>query len=507
MNTRSSIESLQCCSCCCLRRKARRARSDRLHPVAVRDASAWLRLVAFWLVLQWIPVWAAPAPGPLRIHPINSRYFTDGTKSADGSPKAVYLTGAHTWNNLLDMGPADPPPAFDFTAYLDFLESRQHNFIRLWRWELVTWNTAANREKESKIHFAAPHPWPRTGPGNALDGKPKFDLEKLDEAYFARLHLRVAAAGQRGIYVSIMLFEGWGLQFVADGWKAHPFNAANNINGIGKDVGADGKGLEIYRLTSPAVTRIQESYVRKLIDSVNDLDNVLFEISNENHPSSAKWQEHFIHFVDDYEKTKPKQHPVGMTFQYQGGSNSTLFDSPADWISPNPDAGNGFNYRDNPPPADGRKVILTDTDHLWGIGGNREWVWKSFLRGLNPLFMDPYKREILNQGSDNQWEPVRRALGDTRRFADKVNLATMTPHVETASTGYCLANPGSEYLIYQPKAGESFTVKLKAGTHRYEWFNPAKGVAAGSGRVESSGGIQQFIAPFNGDAVLYLKAQ
>jgi len=46
-----------------------------------------------------------------------------------------------------------------------------------------------------------------------------------------------------------------------------------------------------------------------------------------------------------------------------------LFSSSADWISPNPDA-EKLNYRTNPPAADARKVILTDTDHLWGIGGN-----------------------------------------------------------------------------------------------------------------------------------------
>ena len=44
------------------------------------------------------------AAGPLRVHPDNPRYFTDG------SGRAVYLTGAHTWNNLVDTGPSDPPP-------------------------------------------------------------------------------------------------------------------------------------------------------------------------------------------------------------------------------------------------------------------------------------------------------------------------------------------------------------------------------------------------------------
>jgi hypothetical protein len=36
--------------------------------------------------------------GTLRIHPTNPRYFTDGTTNGDGALKAVYLTGAHTWN-------------------------------------------------------------------------------------------------------------------------------------------------------------------------------------------------------------------------------------------------------------------------------------------------------------------------------------------------------------------------------------------------------------------------
>lgn len=439
-----------------------------------------------------------PATALLRVSTVNPRYFTDGTG------KAIYLTGSHTWNNLQDMGPTDPPPAFDFKGYLDFLERHHHNFIRLWRWELVSWNTAAAQEKESRIHFAAPHPWARTGSDKALDGKPKFDLKTLDPAFFKRLRTRVEEADQRGIYVSIMLFEGWGLQFVPEGWKCHPFNPANNANAIGAGV-KDGKGLAIFTLAHPEITRVQEAYVRKVIDTVNDLDNVLYEISNENHPPSTQWQYHFIRFIRDYEKTKRKQHPVGMTFQYEGGANATLLASPADWVSPNSEAEHGCDYRSNPPPADGRKVIFSDTDHLWGIGGDVAWVWKSFLRGLNPLFMDPYQRDILNRGSDAQWEPVRAALGHTRRFAERMNLAAMMPHPELASTAYCLAQPDVEYLVFQPKPGEAFSVKLKAGAYRYEWFDPAKGATAGEGRLDAAGGNQDFKAPFDQNAVLYLR--
>ena len=62
----------------------------------------------------------------------------------DGSLKAVYLTGAHTWNNLVDMGRSDPPEAFDFETYLEFLKKHHHNFIRLWAWDSTTWVTRAN---------------------------------------------------------------------------------------------------------------------------------------------------------------------------------------------------------------------------------------------------------------------------------------------------------------------------------------------------------------------------
>jgi hypothetical protein len=143
-----------------------------------------------------------PAAGPLRVHPHNPRYFTDGTTTTDGSPRAVYLTGSHTWNNLVDMGRGDPPERFDFDAYLDFLERRGHNFIRLWTWDSTSWDARANGALgKDFVHGVAPLPWARTGPGEARDGKPRFDLARFDPAYFERLRARVKAAGRRGIYV------------------------------------------------------------------------------------------------------------------------------------------------------------------------------------------------------------------------------------------------------------------------------------------------------------------
>jgi hypothetical protein len=129
------------------------------------------KAVVVALLLALLSCGAAPAKGPLRVNPDNPRYFTDGTKDASGKLKAVYLTGAHTWDNLVDMGKSDPPAPFDFGEYLDALERDGHNFIRLWAWDSTAWDTRANGELGMDFfHHVAPQPWPRTGPGAALDG-------------------------------------------------------------------------------------------------------------------------------------------------------------------------------------------------------------------------------------------------------------------------------------------------------------------------------------------------
>lgn len=251
--------------------------------------------------------------------------------------------------------------------------------------------------------------------------------------------------------------------------------------------------MEFYTLRDPKVIALQEAYVRKVIDTVNDLNNVLYEICNEAGPYSTKWQYHMIRFIKRYESGKPKQHPVGMTFQYRGGSNKTLLEGPADWISPNPEGG----YRDDPPTADGRKVVISDTDHLWGIGGTRQWVWKSFLRGLHPIYMDPF--------DDRSSDEIRRNLGYTLRYAERMNLAAVVPRPDLSSTGYCLADEGKEYLVYLSEGGE-VRVDLRGshGTFHVEWFDLHMDKAVDGGAVEGSAKCS-LQAPFNGDAVLYLK--
>jgi hypothetical protein len=102
-------------------------------------------------------------------------------------------------------------------------------------------------------------------------------------------------------------------------------------------------------------------------------------------------------------------------------------------------------------------------------------------------------------------EDVRNAMGRTARLAEEVDLAAMLPRDELSSTRYCLAHPGAEYLVYQPASG-GFTVKLEAGAYDVEWFDPRTDRPPGSAALTADPGDRPFLPPFEGPALLHLKA-
>jgi hypothetical protein len=451
------------------------------------------------------------SPGLLKVSVDNPRYFADPTG------KIVYLTGSHTWSNLQDNGKGYPAPVFNYTQYLDWLQSYNHNFFRLWTWEQSRWTL----ETTDESYWFDPLPYQRTGPGTALDGQPKFDLTKFNPAYFARMRSRIIEARDRGMYVSIMLFDGWSIASDKGGyhlnnpWKGHPFNGANNINAINGDPNNRGTGLNTQDLSVPTVTAIQDAYVRKVIDTVNDLNNVLYEIANEADGTSVSWQNHMISLIKTYEASKAKKHPVGMTVPYPGGWIPDLLNSTADWISPNQFAQAPYNwdYIYDPPLATGAKVILPDTDHLCGVCLDEVFVWKSFTRGLNPIYMDVYDGAGYGVGAgtfnpnDPKFIRARKNMGYTNSYAQRINLKKAVPSKTLCSTQYCLANQTSgaaQYLVYQPGSG-SFTVNLSAapGTFKVEWLNPVTGQVTSASAV-TGGTTRTFTPPFSGSAVLFI---
>lgn len=455
-----------------------------------------------------------PITAPLKALTSNPHYFTDGTG------KAIYLTGSHTWNNLQDWGTDGKVRPLDFNAYVEMLVRHNHNFTLLWTTELPTFHGLPTTATSPPDFTVTPMPWQRTGPGNASDGKPKFDLMKYNEEYFQRLRTRVQQLQEAGIYAGVYLFSGeWVLRFRFAG-DGYPLTGSNNINGIN-----DGGGTDSETMTAPnAVTAVQDAYVKKVIDTLNDLPNVLWIVSQEAPAESKWWNSHLIALVRSYESGKPLQHPIGYGALDSQPDDKALIDSDADWIAP--------SSRMSPTSTCGTgrprcKVNINDSDHsyfgIWNDSPqvNRNYFWVNFTNGNQTLFMDPYvlyypreRRNLcpspvngIGSGPDPRWENVRDTMGYIRTYADRMNLAAATPQGHLSSTGHVLADLQghlSQLLVYAPSGGK-FTVDLSKTGGRYlvEWMNPATGVK--SRDADATGGaIRSFTPPFVGDAVLYL---
>jgi hypothetical protein len=263
--------------------------------------------------------------------------------------------------------------------------------------------------------------------------------------------------------------------------------------------------------TNRKVLEIQKLYVAKVLDTLNQFDNVLWEISNEAGVHSTTWQLDFIRFIRDYEANLPKQHPIGFTFEYGpttscSGLTKTQFESSADWISPGTDVGDYRGAQAGPTPNDGKKVILSDTDHLWGIGGTPLWVWKSFMRGMNLLYMDvPFGNDALKAPTDDR---VRVAMGDVLNLARNLPLARMVPSTTACSTEFGMMDGANEYLCFAP-AGGSFSLDLssaKGSKFSGEWFDTVERKSSSSGALISGGRKLGFSCPSaNNPCVLHLK--
>ena len=440
-----------------------------------------------------------PATGPLTPHPQNARYF------ADASGKPVYLVGSHTWSNFQDYR-MEGDLAFDYDHYIAFMVDNHFNFMRLWTWEHAAW-TSWSPEKT----IVDPMPYRRAGPGLALDGKPKFDLSQFEPSYFDRLRARILKARNKGIYASIMFFQAFsgvwpkgGKTFGYDVFAGHYYNKDNNIQKLDGDKNKD----KVLDIDDPKVREYQAAYIKKIIDTVWDLDNVLYEVINEG--GNVEWDAFVIKTVKDYEKTKERQHPIGLT----GHGNETLqqmMASNADWVSPGTaDDASMKNAAANPPLWKGVKVSVLDTDHIWGHGIDYRWVWKSFLRGHNVLFMDPWDplpvwfNPAVNRPDHPNYILGRNAMKYSAEWAKKIDLVTMQPNPDFGAESFCLGLSGKEYLLYVNGSNPTLDFTNLGGNFSVEWIHLTEGTVVHDKAV-AGGQKQNFRNPFTGEAILHLE--
>src|SRR5262249_7463422 len=91
-------------------------------------------------------------------------------------------------------------------------------------------------------------------------------------------------------------------------------------------------------------------FVRKVVDTLNDLDNVLYEVSGNGLAGSLSWQYYMIDYIRGYQAKKPNQQPVGIS-DFDAGAIAGAINSSADWVVIQ-------ETNLNPPPATNKVLIM-----------------------------------------------------------------------------------------------------------------------------------------------------
>jgi len=95
-------------------------------------------------------------------------------------------------------------------------------------------------------------------------------------------------------------------------------------------------------------------------------------------------------------------------------------------------------------------------------------------------------------------------MGYTLEWARRANMAGMVPSTTISSTGYCLANPGTEYIVYIPN-GTSFSMDLSpvSGAVTIEWRNLITGEIV-IDNSQTGGSVVTLAPPFATDVAAYI---
>jgi len=206
--------------------------------------------------------------GPIQLHPDNQHYFLYKGKTL------ALITSAEHYGAVLNED-------FNYRTYLKTLYEEGMNYTRIFTgsyFEIegesfgIRYNTLA--PKNTSIIT----PWAIVV--SNVSGNVKYDLSSWNDAYFKRLKDFMSVAEEYNIIVELTLFSSI---YREEHWDICPQNPANNINIPGEVNRFDAQTLNNGDLLS-----YQVSFVRKMVNELNNYDNFFFEIQNE------PWSDHAV---------------------------------------------------------------------------------------------------------------------------------------------------------------------------------------------------------------------
>jgi hypothetical protein len=440
--------------------------------------------------------------GRVRPWPDNPHYLAWG----DTPVFPLGATGHHSWTPISRAGTVDYRAQLDRLARVIDQIGSPHvcGFVRCLPYDPMT--QIHDGDVEEVVQ-----PWLRLDDG-------RYDLERFEPRWNARLRDYLSTALQRRIIVSLEIWDDWSITRgpggaydpgAGAGWNAHPFNPLNNINYDEQlfPIATSRCAAPFYD-TIPSrgdiqpVLALQQRYVDHLLAIASEYPNVLVSISNESR-ARLEWSRFWAEYVR-------QRIPAGMmvgempsTNRRDGGGECdpefnpmTLCTDPRyDYVDvaqgvsrhefgdPRRQALGGgrriFEYRRAMAEAGTRRPLVVSKDYTQGPDGGDMVLWSRFVGGAAAARFHRLGRNQPESVSTFQHEAVGR-LG---RFVAQVPFWRMHPRPDLVENlpaeagANVLAEPDGHCVIQLigGTAGDLVRFRLSPGRWIHRWVDPATG--------------------------------
>jgi len=410
---------------------------------------------------------------------------------------------------VLLLGGSDDDNLFQWTGkrltdQLDLLKSVGGNYVRC---------TMSCRD-EGDV-------WPFARQGD------KYDLNQWNPEFWSRFETFLAETARRDIVVQI---EVWAtFDYYRDNWDRNPFNPKNNVNYTAKESGLPTQvnthpvqcGNSFFfsvpkakRL--PRVLTHQRRFVEKLLSYSLGHGHVLYCMDNET-SVTPEWGFYWATFIRETAKAGGKR--VETTEMWDKWDlahpqHKPTFDHPEIYtfcdISQN-NHQKGQAHYDNAQkqrrriakhirPLNNVKIYGADTGRFGTTRDGIERFWRNIFGGLaSARFHRPDSGQGLNKAA-------QRNIASARAVTDAIDIFVCEPHPgllgdRKANEAYCLAQPGKQYAVYFPAAGD-VTLNTRGAISKdltVRWYDIDKGRWLKPRAVETvDAHIQRLTAPGKG---------
>jgi hypothetical protein len=482
---------------------------------------------------------------PIRVHPGNPKVF-----EFRGQP-LVLVTATEHYGAVMNR-------PFRFERYLADAADKRMTLSRLFmlfRELQSAVNPYSTCKPESPDYIA---PFERTGPGRALDGEPKFDLDRPNTEFFVRLHQFLSLASEAGIIVEVVLLSN---TYAPTVWALNPLNAKNNINDLEEIEWPD-----YLSQRHPRLFERQVQHVRRIVTELNRYDNIIYEVCNEPggnapggpaNPDQAEvndWLRALAGVIRETEANLPNRHLiVGQeAFRYEPWEQSSdrSFDElPYDVVNMHPLPGltyRGVSYDQGVFMSKQLKLravrdyclatyaepkpLNLDEDNVasqykdfdgWTI--HRKRAWTTLLSGGHYDYIDFSIINYCEKGTPASRKHIRTWVKHLSEFIHSLDLvrARPLPGMVTALPAHTMEAvfgvQGEDICIYladereldeegsgQPIAGE-LDLDLPAAEYRVAAYDPKTGVCSPYTTFQGGPGVTLEVPAFAHDLVIRIK--